>query len=76
MAFQFKKLAAQRIELPAEFTRAGDDRVITRTEWMDSDGFWDERYTVLTFRGGKIIDMQGCATRRQAERFARRGARG
>jgi hypothetical protein len=27
---------------------------------------------VLTIRDGKIVDLQGCATRRQAERFARR----
>ena len=31
-----------------------------------------ERFQVLTLREGKIIDMQGCETRRQAERFARR----
>ena len=27
---------------------------------------------MLTLRDGKIVDMQGCATRQQAERFARR----
>jgi hypothetical protein len=27
---------------------------------------------VLTLGNGKIVDMQGCTTRRQAERFARR----
>ena len=27
---------------------------------------------VITFRDGKIVDMQGCATRVEAEQFARR----
>jgi len=31
-----------------------------------------ERYQVLTLRDGKIVDMQGCTSRREAERFARR----
>ena len=26
----------------------------------------------FTLRDGKIVDMQGCASRREAERFARR----
>jgi hypothetical protein len=70
--FQIKKGREQRIELLPEFTRVSDNTVIGRTEWIDIDGIWDERYEVLTFRGGKIIDMQGCASRREAERFARR----
>jgi hypothetical protein len=70
--FQIKKGREQRIELLPEFTRVSDNTVIGRTEWIDIDGIWDERYEVLTFCGGKIIDMQGCASRREAERFARR----
>jgi hypothetical protein len=31
-----------------------------------------ERYQVLTIRDGRIVDMQGCRTKREAERFARR----
>lgn len=31
-----------------------------------------ERFLVLTIRDGKIVDMQGCRSRREAERFARR----
>jgi hypothetical protein len=34
------------------------------------------RYQVLTFRDGKIVDMQGCSSRREAERFARRAGAG
>jgi len=55
-----------------EFTRVGDNRIIGSTEWTDADGIRHDSYQVLTFRRGKIIDMQGCASRREAERFARR----
>jgi ketosteroid isomerase-like protein len=53
------------------FIRIGDDRIIGQAQWIDNDGLPDERYYVLTFRDGLIVDMQGCATRRQAIRFAR-----
>jgi hypothetical protein len=55
-----------------EFTVVGDDRIIGSTSWLDEDGTRVERYQVLTIRDGKIVDLQGCETRRQAERFARR----
>ena len=41
------------------------------------DGATRLREALAEFRHGKIVDMQGCATRRHAERLARRtGARG
>jgi hypothetical protein len=52
--------------------RVGDDRIIGSTVWLDDDGRRVERFQVLTIRDGKITDMQGFASRRQAERFARR----
>jgi hypothetical protein len=55
-----------------EFTQVGDNRIIGSTQWMGADGIRHERYQVVTLRDGKIIDMQGCASRREAERFARR----
>ena len=55
-----------------EFTLVGDDRVIGSTRWLDPDGEAHERFQVLTIRDGKIADMQGCRSRREAERFARR----
>ena len=55
-----------------EFTQIGDDRVIGSTVWHTDDGRRVERYQVITFRGGRIVDVQGCASRREAERFARR----
>jgi hypothetical protein len=57
-----------------EFTPVGEDKIIGSTIWLDEAG--GERYHVLTIRDGQIVDMQGCATRRQAERFARRRGRG
>ena len=48
----------------------GDDRIIGSTVWLDEDGKRIERYQVLTIRDGKIVDMQGCTSKRQAERFA------
>ena len=55
-----------------EFERVGEDRLIGSTEWLGPEGSRHERFQVLTFRDGKIVDLQGCATRREAERFARR----
>ncbi len=46
--------------------------MIGSTTWLGADGKHRERYQVLTLRDGKIVDMQGCSSRRQAERFARR----
>jgi hypothetical protein len=49
------------------------DKIIGSTIWRDDDGEDVERYQVLTLRDGKIADMQGCRTRSDAERIARRG---
>jgi hypothetical protein len=54
-----------------EFTVVGD-KIIGSTSWVGDDDRRVERFQVLTIRDGKIIDMQGCKTRREAERFARR----
>ena len=54
-----------------EFTRVGDNVIIGSANWLDG-GRRHERYQVLTLRDGKIVDMQSCATRQQAERLVRR----
>lgn len=54
-----------------EFTVIGD-KIIGSTAWTDDDGRRVEHFQVLTIRDGKIVDMQGCKSRREAERFARR----
>lgn len=60
----------ERLELRPEFTVLGDT-IIGSTRWLGADGRRHERFQVLTIRDGKIVDMQGCASRRAAERFAR-----
>lgn len=72
MKFQIQKRGEQRIEIQPEFTLVGDDKIIGSTQWLGADGRRNERFQVLTLRDGKIVDIQGCASRREAERFARR----
>jgi hypothetical protein len=69
---QIRKRGGRRIEVRPEFTPVGDDKIIGSTGWLDADGRRSERFQVLTLRDGKIVDMQGCRSRREAERFARR----
>ena len=70
--FQIKKWGERRLEVQLEFTQVGDEKIIGSTQWTDTDGVRHERFQVLTLRDGKIVDMQGCASRREAERFAPR----
>jgi len=72
LQFQIKKRGGRRIEVQPEFTQVGDDKIIGSTTWLGADGRRQERFQVLTLRDGKIVDMQGCMSRRIAERFARR----
>ena len=71
MRFQIRKRGEHRIEVQPEFTQLGD-KIIGSTQWLSADGRRHERFQVLTLRDGKIVDMQGCASRREAERFVRR----
>lgn len=73
MQFQIQKRGERRIEVQPEFTQVGADKIIGSTQWLGANGRRHERFQVLTVRDGKIVDMQGCASRREAERFARRG---
>jgi hypothetical protein len=72
LTFQIRKRGDRQVEVQPEFNRVGDDVIIGSSQWLGADGRRQERFQVLTLRDGKIVDMQGCATRRQAERFARR----
>jgi len=55
------------------FARVRDDKVIGTAQMRGDDGRPRERNpVVITFRDGKIVDMQGCASRIEAEQFARR----
>ena len=73
MTFQIAKHGRPGLPVKPEFTMVGDDKLIGSTSWRDPDGTEHEHFQVLTINGGKIVGMQGCATRRAAERFARRG---
>ena len=69
LEFGIKKHGRGGLAQP-EFTSVGEDRVIGTALWLGDEP--RERYEVLTIRDGKIVDMQGCRTKREAERFARR----
>ncbi|MGH3002656.1 MAG: hypothetical protein ACRDM1_08370 [Gaiellaceae bacterium] len=71
MTFQIRKRGHPPIDVQPDFIKEGD-KVISSTQWLGADGRRHERFQVLTLRNGKIVDMQGCASRREAERFARR----
>jgi hypothetical protein len=71
LSFQIRKRGDRRLEVQPQLTRIGD-RIIASSQWLSPDGRRQERHQVLTVRDGKIVDIQGCATRGQADRFARR----
>ena len=71
MQFAIARRGSRGPAVQPEFTVVGEDRIIGSTIWVDDDDEHSERYQVLTVRDGKIVDMQGFASRRSAERFAR-----
>jgi hypothetical protein len=71
LQFQIGKLGRRPPVVQPEFMQIGDDKIIGSTWWLDDNGRRVERYQVITHREGKITDLQGCSSRRQAERFAR-----
>jgi hypothetical protein len=73
LRFQIEKGGADRLQVQPDFTETGSGKIIGSTQWQDAEGRRHERFQVITLRGdGKIADMQGFASRRAAERFARR----
>jgi len=54
-------------------TQIGENKVIGSAHWRGADGAPTESNpVVITYRDGKIRDMQECGSRSEAERFARR----
>jgi hypothetical protein len=54
-------------------TQIAEDKVIGSAHWTGAEGVPTESSpVVITFRDGKIRDMQECSSRQEAERFARR----
>jgi hypothetical protein len=74
LQFQIEKRGpANRLAVTPEFTQTSTGKIIGSTHWQDADGRRQERFQVITLRDdGKIADIQGCSSRRAAERFARR----
>ena len=72
MQFEIEKRGLHGFDLRPVYTQIDRDTIIGSAEWVDSKGARQERYQVLTIRDGKIADMQTCASKRQATRFARR----
>jgi len=75
LRFQIQKRGGRRLEVQPEFVQVGDDTIIGSTRWLGAVGRRQERFQVITLREGKIADMQGCSSRREAERVARRHSR-
>jgi hypothetical protein len=72
LQFQIGKRGDRGTAVQPDFTQIGDGIVIASTVLTGDDGRRQERFQVITFRDGKIVDMQGCRSYREAERFARR----
>jgi hypothetical protein len=68
LQFAIRKRGDRELEIQPTFTKVGDDTIIGAAVWAGEK----ERFQVLTVRDGKIVDMQDCRSRREAERFARR----
>jgi len=75
LAFQIEKRGQRKLEVRPEFDQVGENVVIGSTPWMNAEGRLQERFQVITLRDGMIADLQGCATRREAQRQAKRRAR-
>ncbi len=71
MQFQLNKRGRRPPQITAEFTQVGD-KVIASAPWGPPGDRRQDRFMVFTFSQGKIVDMQGFASRREAERFANR----
>lgn len=76
MQLQIHKRGSRRVAVQPEFRQVGTDTIIGSASWIGGDGRREERFHVITLREGKIVDMQGCNTLREAERFARRSRNG
>ena len=74
MQRQIDKLGSHGFDIRPEFTEIGGDKIVGSSSWRNPDGRREERYMVLTIRGGRIADMQACGSRRDALRFAKRTA--
>jgi hypothetical protein len=59
LQFQIQKRAGAPMHVQPEFTQVGDDKIISSTAWLRTDGSRQERFQVLTLRDNEIADIQG-----------------
>lgn len=71
MGYLLHKRGESAEPIVPSFTQVGD-KIIGSSQWAVGEGRHQERFMVFTVRAGRIIDMQGFASRQEAERFARR----
>jgi hypothetical protein len=71
LRFQLEKRGGRPPVVQPEFMQIGDDKIIGSTWWLDDGGRRIERFQVVTFQDGKIADLPGRSSRREAEKFAR-----
>jgi hypothetical protein len=66
-----KQRGGGRIAQP-EFTSVGRDVVIASGLWSSEEEEPQKRYMVMRIGAGKIVDMQDCRSRSEAEQYANR----
>jgi hypothetical protein len=71
LQFQIQKRGDRGLEVKSEFRQVGTDTIIGSASWI-GDGGRQERFQVTMLREGEIVDMRGCKSMREAERYARR----
>jgi hypothetical protein len=72
LQFQISKVGGgQRSIAEPELSQLEENKLICSARWVDGERMY-KSYEVLTILDGKIVDMQSCKSRREAERFARR----
>jgi hypothetical protein len=67
-----QKRGNQQVEVQPEFRQVGRDLIIGSASLIGGDGRRQERFQLITLCEGRIVDLQGCRTLREAERSARR----
>ena len=65
------QLQPRNIRIAPEFVQVGD-KIIGSAPWPETGDRHQERFLVFMIRDRRIVDMQGFASHREAERFANR----
>ena len=73
---RYESTGVREFVVEPAFEWIADDKILASAHWLEGppDGPRQRRFEVLTIRDCRIADMQTCASRRQARRFAKRAA--